>query len=273
VDLPDAYLSVTEAVRAAGFAHRARVEIRWVPSDDCETPQGAANALDGVDAVLIPGGFGVRGIEGKIGASRYARVNGIPTLGLCLGLQCMGIEVAREVACLDGANSTEFDESCTHPVIATMADQQEIVAGKGDLGGTMRLGAYPAELVPGSIVAEAYGTTKVSERHRHRYEVNNAYRKPLEDAGFVISGTSPDKRLVEFIELEREIHPFFVATQAHPELKSRPTRPHPLFTAFVAAAIQYADAARLPVQLPDPESHAAATGRPEDPADRAPVRQ
>ncbi len=273
VDLPDAYLSVTEAVRAAGFAHRARIDIRWVPSDDCETEAGAATALDGVDAVLIPGGFGVRGIEGKIGAARYARLNGVPALGLCLGLQCMGIEVAREAG-LDGANSTEFDDTCAHPVIATMADQEEIVAGKGDLGGTMRLGAYPAELLPGSIVAEAYGSTRVSERHRHRYEVNNAYRKPLQEAGFVISGTSPDGRLVEFIELERTIHPFFVATQAHPELKSRPTRPHPLFTAFVAAAVQYADAARLPVELPDPEPKAASDAgvpRPHGPADRAPV--
>ncbi|MGH3656371.1 MAG: CTP synthase, partial [Micromonosporaceae bacterium] len=273
VDLPDAYLSVTEAVRAAGFAHRARIDIRWVPSDDCETEAGAATALDGVDAVLIPGGFGVRGIEGKIGAARYARLNGVPALGLCLGLQCMGIDVAREAG-LHGANSTEFDDTCAHPVIATMADQEEIVAGKGDLGGTMRLGAYPAELLPGSIVAEAYGSTRVSERHRHRYEVNNAYRKPLQEAGFVISGTSPDGRLVEFIELERTIHPFFVATQAHPELKSRPTRPHPLFTAFVAAAVQYADAARLPVELPDPEPKAASDAgvpRPHGPADRAPV--
>jgi CTP synthase len=252
VDLPDAYLSVTEAVRAAGFAHRSRVAIRWVPADTCATESGAATALDGVDGVVIPGGFGVRGIEGKIGAARHTREHGIPTLGLCLGLQCMGIEFARNAAGLEGANSTEFDESCAAPVIATMADQQEIVAGKGDLGGTMRLGAYPAHLVPGSIVAEAYGTDRVSERHRHRYEVNNAYRKAFEEAGFRISGTSPDGRLVEFIELDRELHRFFVATQAHPELKSRPTRPHPLFAAFVAAAIEYADESKLPVELPEP---------------------
>jgi CTP synthase len=252
VDLPDAYLSVIEAVRAAGFAHRARAQIRWVPADECATAAGAAAALGGVDGVVIPGGFGVRGIEGKIGAAQYAREHGIPTLGLCLGLQCMSIEVARDVAGLAGANSTEFDGACPNPVIATMADQEEIVAGRGDLGGTMRLGAYPAELVPGSIVAEAYGTTRVSERHRHRYEVNNAYREPFERAGFRISGTSPDGRLVEFVELDRSIHPFFVATQAHPELKSRPTRPHPLFTAFLAAAIRFADAARLPVELPEP---------------------
>ena len=252
VDLPDAYLSVTEAVRAAGFAHRARVEIRWVPADSCATEAGAATALDGVDGVVIPGGFGVRGIEGKIGAARHTRERGVPTLGLCLGLQCMGIEFARDVAGMADANSTEFDEACEHPVIATMADQQEIVAGKGDLGGTMRLGAYPAQLAAGSIVAEAYGTDRVSERHRHRYEVNNAYRKAFEEAGFRISGTSPDGRLVEFIELDRELHRFFVATQAHPELKSRPTRAHPLFAAFVAAAIEYADEAKLPVELPEP---------------------
>ncbi|OLB76139.1 MAG: CTP synthase [Actinobacteria bacterium 13_2_20CM_2_71_6] len=249
VDLPDAYLSVSEAVRAAGFAHRARVQLRWVPSDECVSPTGAAHALAGVDGVVIPGGFGVRGIEGKIGAARYAREHGVPILGLCLGLQCMTIEVARHLAGLEGANSREFDEGAAHPVIATMADQADIVAGRGDLGGTMRLGAYPAALVAGSIVADAYGQPDVSERHRHRYEVNNAYRDALTKAGLRISGTSPDGRLVEFVELDRELHPFFVATQAHPELKSRPTRPHPLFAAFVGAALAYADADRLPVEL------------------------
>jgi CTP synthase len=249
VDLPDAYLSVSEAVRAAGFAHRARVHIRWVPSDECVSPTGAAAALSGVDGVVVPGGFGVRGIEGKIGAVRYARERAIPTLGLCLGLQCMTIEVARHLAGLEGANSLEFDAEAAHPVIATMADQQEIVAGKGDLGGSMRLGSYPANLVPGSIVAGAYGTTEVTERHRHRYEVNNAYRDALTKAGLVISGTSPDGRLVEFVELERDLHPFFVATQAHPELKSRPTRPHPLFVGFVGAALEYNEADRLPVEV------------------------
>jgi CTP synthase len=249
VDLPDAYLSVSEAIRAAGFAHRARVELRWVPSDDCVTLAGAATALAGVDGVVIPGGFGVRGIEGKIGAVRYARESGIPTLGLCLGLQCMTIEVARHLAGLDGANSREFDEQAAHPVIATMADQADIVAGRGDLGGTMRLGSYPARLMDGSLVAQAYGTTEVDERHRHRYEVNNAYRDALTKAGLRISGTSPDGRLVEFVELDPELHPFFVATQAHPELKSRPTRSHPLFAGFVGAALTYADADRLPVEL------------------------
>ena len=257
IDLPDAYLSVTEALRAGGFAHRAKVNVRWVASDLCETPSGAANQLSGVDAVLIPGGFGIRGIEGKLGAIRYARERQLPTLGLCLGLQCMAIEVARNLAGIADANSAEFDPDTSDAVIATMADQVDIVAGNADLGGTMRLGAYPAKLVAGSVVAEAYGTTEVSERHRHRYEVNNAYRAALADAGLVISGTSPDGKLVEFVELPRQAHPFFVATQAHPELKSRPTRPHPLFASFVAAAIAYSEEARLPVEIPDVVAAAA----------------
>ncbi len=250
VDLPDAYLSVTEALRAGGFAHSARVEIRWVPSDDCRTPAGAATALSGVDGVLVPGGFGVRGIEGKLGAIRYARERGIPALGLCLGLQCMVIETARSLAGLADANSTEFDPDTPHPVIATMADQVDVVAGERDMGGTMRLGAYPEVLVDGSLVAEAYGATEVSARHRHRYEVNNDYRARLEEAGLVVSGTSPDGRLVEYVELPRSLHPFFVGTQAHPEFTSRPTRPQPLFRAFVRAALDYSAAERLPVELP-----------------------
>jgi CTP synthase len=258
VDLPDAYLSVTEALRAGGFAHRARVEVVWVASDSCETPSGAAHALAGVDAVLVPGGFGVRGIEGKIGAIRHARTRGLPTLGLCLGLQCMVIDVARDMAGLDDANSAEFDERCPHPVISTMADQADVLSGERDMGGTMRLGAYPALLDPGSVVAAAYGGTRVSERHRHRYEVNNAYRDRLGGAGLLFSGTSPDGRLVEFIELPPEVHPFFVGTQAHPELKSRPTRPHPLFAAFVRAALDYRAADRLPVELPQPVPASAA---------------
>jgi CTP synthase len=249
VDLPDAYLSVTEALRAGGFAHRARVEIRWVQSDECQTPSGAAVALDGVDGVLVPGGFGVRGIEGKIGAIRHARTRGVPVLGLCLGLQCMVIETARHLAGLEAANSTEFDPDAAHPVISTMAEQVDVVAGERDMGGTMRLGAYPALLAEGSIVARAYGSREVSERHRHRYEVNNAYRDRLTDAGLVIGGTLPDGSLVEFVELPADVHPFFVGTQAHPELKSRPTRPHPLFAAFVRAAIDYRAADRLPVEL------------------------
>jgi CTP synthase len=250
VDLPDAYLSVTEALRAGGFAHRAKVEIRWVPSDTCETRAGAEAALAGVDGVLVPGGFGVRGIEGKIGAVQHARTRGIPALGLCLGLQCMVIEAARNLAGLDGAGSTEFDAATAHAVISTMADQTDIVAGQGDMGGTMRLGGYPASLEPGSVVARAYGATEVHERHRHRYEVNNAYRDKLAGAGLMISGTSPDGHLIEFVELPERTHPFFVGTQAHPELISRPTRPHPLFVAFVQAALNYQAADRLPVELP-----------------------
>ncbi|OCF83975.1 CTP synthetase [Nocardia brasiliensis] len=257
VDLPDAYLSVTEALRAGGFASRARVQIRWVPSDECETPAGAQAALRDVDAVLIPGGFGIRGIEGKVGAIAYARKRGIPLLGLCLGLQCVVIEAARSVG-LDEANSAEFEPDTPHPVISTMADQEQAVAGEADLGGTMRLGAYPATLAKGSVVAQAYGAEQVSERHRHRYEVNNAYRDRIAKSGLRFSGTSPDGHLVEFVELPADVHPFFVATQAHPELKSRPTRPHPLFAALVAAALTYKLAERLPVDIPDEEFVSAA---------------
>ncbi|MDT7558841.1 MAG: synthase [Pseudonocardiales bacterium] len=260
VDLPDAYLSVTEALRAGGFAHRAHVEVTWVTSDDCEGA-GVATALAGVDGVLIPGGFGIRGIEGKIGAIRYARERGIPVLGLCLGLQCMVIEVARTLAGLDGASSAEFDPDTPHAVISTMADQEDVVSGQRDMGGTMRLGAYPATLAEGTLTADAYGSTRVSERHRHRYEVANQYRDKLADAGLVFSGTSPDGRLVEFIELNRATHPFFVGTQAHPELKSRPTRPHPLFRAFVSAALRYRAADRLPVELPENEPERAGVPR------------
>ena len=237
VDLPDAYLSVTEALRAGGFAADAKVVIRWVASDTCESPEGARRQLHGVDAVCVPGGFGIRGIEGKVGALRWSRENGVPTLGLCLGLQCMVIEYARHVAGLDGASSSEFDPGCEHPVIATMDEQKSIVSGEGDLGGTMRLGLYPAVLTPGSVVAGAYGAERVDERHRHRYEVNNDYRARLEDAGLVVSGVSPDRALVEFVELPADVHPYYVATQAHPELRSRPLRPHPLFEGLVQAAI------------------------------------
>jgi CTP synthase len=243
IDLPDAYLSVTEALRAGGFANYARVNITWVPSDTCETPEGAAKALAGLDGIVIPGGFGIRGVEGKIGAIKYARENGIPTLGLCLGLQCMTIEVARNLAGIADAASSEFEPDTSDPVIATMAEQQHIVAGKGDLGHTMRLGSYPADLKEGSVAHRLYGTTRVEERHRHRYEVNNAYRDQLEAAGLVISGTSPDNNLVEFIELPPEIHPYFIATQGHPELKSRPTRPHPLFRGLIEAALKRQEAA------------------------------
>jgi CTP synthase len=253
VDLPDAYLSVTEALRAGGIAHDATVDIRWVTSDDCTAPEGAAEALDGVDGVLIPGGFGVRGIEGKLGAIRHAREQRIPTLGLCLGLQCMVIEVARDVAGLDGANSSEFDAETPHPVISTMADQIDVVAGDRDMGGTMRLGLYPAVLADGSQVRAAYGAAEVEERHRHRYEVNNAYRDRLEAAGLVFSGTSPDGRLVEYAEIPADVHPYFVGTQAHPEFRSRPTRPHPLFASFIAASLRRAQEAgsAVPASLTD----------------------
>ena len=249
VDLPDAYLSVTEALRAGGFANDARVHVQWVPSDECETPDGAAARLQGVDAVCIPGGFGVRGIEGKVGAIRHAREHGIPLLGLCLGLQCMVIEFARNVAGLDGANSAEFAPESEHHVIATMEDQKGIVAGDGDLGGTMRLGLYPAVLGRGTTARELFGADLVDERHRHRYEVNNAYRDELASAGMVFSGLSPDGDLVEFIELPRDVHPYFIATQAHPELRSRPTRAHPLFSGLIEVAVKRQQETRLPVDI------------------------
>ena len=248
IDLPDAYLSVTEALRHGGFAHDAKVHIRWVPSDECQTPEGAAAQLDDCDALCVPGGFGVRGIEGKVGAIRYARENRIPLLGLCLGLQCVVIEAARHLAGLEGANSAEFDPAAQHPVIATMADQRDVVAGERDMGGTMRLGLYPAKLADGSIVRELYGEPYVSERHRHRYEVNNDYRAQLERAGLVFGGTSPDGRLVEYVELPRAVHPFLVATQAHPEFRSRPTRAHPLFAGLIAAGLVRRKERSVPVQ-------------------------
>jgi len=248
IDLPDAYLSVSEALRAGGFANWAKVTIRWVASDTCQTPAGAAEALGDVDGVCVPGGFGIRGVEGKLGALTFARENQIPVLGLCLGLQCMVIEAARNLAGLADAGSTEFEPETHAPVIATMAEQVDIVNGQGDMGATMRLGAYPADLVRDSLVAQLYGTTRVSERHRHRYEVNNAYRARLEQAGLLVSGTSPDSTLVEFVELRRDLHPYYVGTQAHPELKSRPTQPHPLFRGLIEAALKRKLSARLPVE-------------------------
>ncbi|WP_134742357.1 CTP synthase [Nocardioides sp. 503] len=251
IDLPDAYLSVAEALRAGGFAHEAKVHLRWVASDECETPAGAHKHLHDVDAICVPGGFGVRGIEGKLGALTFARTHRIPTLGLCLGLQCMVIEYARSVAGLAKAASTEFDPECPEPVIATMEEQKSIVDGAGDLGGTMRLGLYPAELVAGTVVREAYGQASIQERHRHRYEVNNAYRDQLSEAGLVFSGTNTELGLVEFVELPRDVHPYYVSTQAHPELRSRPTRPHPLFAGLVGAAIERQKELRFPID----ESH------------------
>ena len=237
IDLPDAYLSVTEALRAGGFANFAQVNIKWVASDDCATEKGAAANLGDADAICVPGGFGVRGIEGKLGALKFARENRIPTLGLCLGLQCMVIEVARNLAGIKDANSAEFDEATSNPVISTMSDQVEIVAGHGQMGGSMRLGLYKADLLQGSVVAGVYGKNQISERHRHRYEVNNKYREQISKTGLIFSGLSPDKHLVEFVELPKEIHPYYVGTQAHPEFLSRPTKPHPLFAGLIAAAI------------------------------------
>ena len=237
IGLHDAYLSVSEALSAGGFANDTKVSIRWVSADDCETPADASRSLGGVDGVLIPGGFGGRGISGKVQAVQWSRENRIPTLGICLGLQTMVIEVARDLLGISGATSTEFDPNTSDPVIATMDEQRNIVSGEGDLGGTMRLGAYPATLKEGSIVAGVYGTREVSERHRHRFEVNPAYIERLEAAGLHISGTSPDGKLVEFVELDSSLHPYFVATQGHPEFKSRPTRPHPLFAGLVKAAL------------------------------------
>lgn len=237
IDLPDAYLSVTEALRAGGFANYAKVNIKWVTSDSCASEKDAALNLSDVDGICVPGGFGVRGIEGKLGALKYARENRIPTLGLCLGLQCMVIEAARNLAGLKNANSSEFDEKTSDPVISTMSDQVEIVAGKGQMGGSMRLGLYKADLLSNSLVANVYGKSQISERHRHRYEVNNKYREQLTATGLVFSGLSPDKNLVEFVELPKETHPYYVGTQAHPEFLSRPTRPHPLFIGLIAAAI------------------------------------
>ncbi|MBK8459337.1 MAG: CTP synthase [Micropruina sp.] len=256
IDLPDAYLSVSEALRAGGFANRAKVNIRWIASDSCETPAGAARELGELDAIVVPGGFGIRGVEGKLGALRYARENQLPTLGLCLGLQCMVIEVARDLCGLTDAASTEFEPDTSAPVIATMAEQVQHVTGQGQMGATMRLGSYPAELTPGSLVARCYGTTHVTERHRHRYEVNNAYRDQLEAVGLHISGTSPDSTLVEFVELDRAQHPFFVATQAHPELKSRPTVRPPVFRGDVEAALMRKLLARLPVETSAPNPDA-----------------
>ena len=244
INLPDAYLSVTEALRAGGFANQSTVKIHWIPSDECETPEGAAKLLSELDGICVPGGFGVRGIEGKLGALKFARENQIPVLGLCLGLQCMVIEYARNVVGLTGASSSEFDPDTEYPVIATMAEQVDIIAG-GDMGGTMRLGLYPAKLEAGSITAAAYGSSEVSERHRHRYEVNNAYRAQIADAGLVFSGVSPDGTLVENVELPRDVHPFYLGTQAHPELRSRPNRAHPLFAGLIGAALERQHSNRL----------------------------
>jgi CTP synthase len=237
IDLPDAYLSVSEALRAGGFANDAKIEIVWIASDECETKEGASRLLSDLDAICVPGGFGIRGIEGKVGALKFARENKIPTLGLCLGLQCMVIEAARNLAGIKDAISAEFSDTGT-PVIATMDNQKEVVSGNADMGGTMRLGLYKSDLLKGSVVASLYGSQEISERHRHRYEVNNQYRDQIAKAGLVFSGMFTERDLVEFVELPKEVHPFYVGTQAHPELRSRPTRPHPLFIGLIAAAVR-----------------------------------
>ncbi|MBK5093437.1 MAG: CTP synthase [Actinobacteria bacterium] len=231
VDLPDAYISIVESLNAAGFKHGVKVEVVWVASDTLKDKKSCEKLKD-VQGVLVPGGFGVRGIEGKIMAIQYARENGIPFLGLCLGLQCAVIEFARDAAGMENANSSEFDPNTPYPIIDLMAHQKEVE----DLGGTMRLGLYPCKIKPGTRAAAAYGEEVIYERHRHRYEVNNSLRQKLEEAGMVFSGLSPDERLVEMVEIPD--HPWFIASQFHPEFKSRPLRPHPLFREFVGAAVK-----------------------------------
>ncbi len=243
VDLPDAYLSVVEALRHGAALHSRRLDLRWIPSEEL-TGLLTSGYLEGMDAIVVPGGFGSRGVEGKIQGIRYARENAIPFLGLCLGLQCAVIEIARSVLGHHDANSTEFDPTTVHPVIDLMESQQTVT----DMGGTMRLGRYPAKLEAGSQVRQLYGQEIVYERHRHRWEVNNRYRRDLESVGLRLSGLSPDDNLVEFIELPS--HPFFVATQAHPEFRSRPDHPHPLFAGLIAAAIARRER-RLTTELAD----------------------
>lgn len=231
VELHDAYISVVEALHHAGLEQSIDIDIRWIAAEEVER-EGPARLLSGVYGILVPGGFGERGIEGKIAAADYARIHGIPYLGLCLGMQCATIAFARHVLGTHDANSTEFNPQTAHPVIDLMPDQRDIT----EKGGTMRLGLYPCDLVPGTRAHAAYGCDRVEERHRHRFEFNNRYRSVLEAAGLVISGISPDKRLVEIIELRD--HPWYVASQFHPEFQSRPGKPHPLFRGFVAAAAQ-----------------------------------
>jgi CTP synthase len=254
IELPDAYLSVTEALRHAAWAHGVDATVRWVDSETL-TRDNLHGRLDGAAGILVPGGFGHRGIEGKVLAAHYARDHGVPYLGLCLGLQCAVIDLARDVTGSKDANSTEFDMFTEHPVIDFMPDQRELE----DKGGTMRLGLYPARLTPGSKAAAVYGSEVIYERHRHRFEVNNRYRQTLEGAGMVLSGQSPDGRLVEIVELKD--HPWFVASQFHPEFKSRPERPHPLFDGFITAALALREG-KEPVFAPrHVEAHPAIAGQ------------
>jgi len=234
VSLPDAYLSVVEALKHGGFTHGAKVQVEWIQAEEVEGLLTAGRLKD-LDGIVIPGGFGERGIEGKIAAAGYARENEIPCLGLCLGMQVMAIDFARNVLGLNGANSSEFNPQTAHPVIDLMDAQRDVT----DMGGTMRLGAYVAQLREGSRVAAIYGRESVLERHRHRYEFNGRYRNKFEEAGLQCSGVSPDGRLVEFVELDG--HPFWIGTQAHPEFKSRPNRPAPLFREFARAALDRAE--------------------------------
>jgi CTP synthase len=238
VAAPDAYLSVVEALTHGGAAHDTRVKIRWVPSEDLEH-QPADRVLDGVDGILVPGGFGSRGVEGMVVAARYARERKIPYFGICLGMQVAVIEIARNVCGLEGANSSEFDPDTPHPVVDLMPDQADV----DNLGGTMRLGLYPCVLEEGSLSRELYGEAVVYERHRHRFELNNAYRSVLADAGLRFVGASPDGRLVEMVELPD--HPWFIGCQFHPEWRSRPNRPHPLYRGFVGAALAFREARQL----------------------------
>lgn len=234
IALHDAYLSVVEALKHGGIKNSAEVDLTWIDSEKLNR-DNVAEILGDVDGIIVPGGFGGRGVDGMIAAAEYARTHKIPYLGLCLGMQVAIIEYARNKCGYHDAHSIELDPDTMHPVIALMPDQNDVT----DLGGTLRLGSYPCELKDGTIARELYGSSLIHERHRHRYEVNNDYRKPLTDAGMVLSGVSPDGHIVEMIELRKEDHPFYVGTQAHPEFKSRPNRPHPLFRGFVAAALKY----------------------------------
>jgi CTP synthase len=254
VTLIDAYLSVVEALKHGGFHHGGRVEVDWIQAEDVEGLLAGGRLRD-LDGIVIPGGFGERGFEGMIAAAGYAREHNIPCLGLCLGMQAMVVEYARDVLGLAGANSSEFDSQSPHPVIDLMESQRDVT----DLGGTMRLGAYVAELAPDSHVARAYGKTVVSERHRHRYEFNPKYRSRFEGSGLHATGTSPDGRLVEFVELDD--HPYWIGTQAHPEFKSRPTRPAPLFREFIGAALARAEGRKPHLfEVPESATSAAADG-------------